>query len=164
MSGKSTYLRQVALCVVLAQAGSLVPAAFASLAPRDRLLARLGAGDSLETSSSSLMVEMQAGRVSSGGRLLLPPLSPQPLLPLLLLPRPPPTPRAPLQPLHAAPRRGLLPHFARTTHLPAWPTHTRRLRTCWRARRRAPWSWWTSWGAPPPPLMAWRWPGQSASA
>ena len=103
MSGKSTYLRQVALCVVTAQVGqrrqaaglergaelarpaiarasgaaalmsqppvgvpgppqvgAFVPAAFASLTPCDRLLARLGTGDSLETCSSSFMVEMQA--------------------------------------------------------------------------------------------------------
>lgn len=59
MAGKSTYLRQVALVVVMAQAGSFVPAAFASLPPRDRLLSRLGTGDSLETCSSSFMVEMQ---------------------------------------------------------------------------------------------------------
>ncbi|PSC68890.1 DNA mismatch repair MSH4 [Micractinium conductrix] len=59
MSGKSTYLRQVALCVVAAQAGAFVPAAFASLPPVDRLLARLGTGDSLETNSSSFAVEMQ---------------------------------------------------------------------------------------------------------
>jgi DNA mismatch repair ATPase MutS len=59
MSGKSTYLRQVALCVVMAQVGSFVPASFASLAPRDRLLARMGSADSLETNSSSFMVEMQ---------------------------------------------------------------------------------------------------------
>ena len=50
---------QVALCVVAAQAGAFVPAAFASLPPVDRLLARLGTGDSLETNSSSFAVEMQ---------------------------------------------------------------------------------------------------------
>ena len=115
MSGKSTYLRQVALCVVAAQVGgrlcfkclrfscqallwpvqlpllcdvltshpsyvwefllglvalcippslllqvgAYVPAAFASLPPRDRLMARMGTGDSLETCSSSFFVEMQ---------------------------------------------------------------------------------------------------------
>ncbi|KAL4430861.1 hypothetical protein ABPG75_006117 [Micractinium tetrahymenae] len=59
MSGKSTYLRQVALCCVTAQVGAFVPAAFASLPPRDRLLSRLGTGDSLETCSSSFLLEMQ---------------------------------------------------------------------------------------------------------
>ena len=44
------------------QVGAFVPAAFASLTPCDRLLARLGTGDSLETCSSSFMVEMQARR------------------------------------------------------------------------------------------------------
>ena len=70
MSGKSTYLRQVALCVVMAQVGAFVPAAFASLAPCDRLLTRLGTGDSLETCSSSFMVEMQVrvlAEVLAGG-------------------------------------------------------------------------------------------------
>lgn len=61
MSGKSTYLRQVALCCVMAQVGSFVPAAFASLPPRDRLLSRLGTGDSLESCSSSFLLEMQVG-------------------------------------------------------------------------------------------------------
>jgi len=49
----------VALCVVAAQVGAYVPAAFASLPPVDRLLSRIGTGDSLETCSSSFMVEMQ---------------------------------------------------------------------------------------------------------
>lgn len=61
MSGKSIYLRQVALCCVMAQVGAFVPATFASLPPRDRLLSRLGTGDSLETCSSSFLLEMQVG-------------------------------------------------------------------------------------------------------
>lgn len=44
-----------------AQVGAFVPAAFASLTPCDRLLSRIGTGDSLETCSSSFMVEMQVG-------------------------------------------------------------------------------------------------------
>jgi hypothetical protein len=59
MSGKSTYLRSVALAVVTAQVGCFVPARFASLAPCDALLARIGTSDSLETNASSFMVEMQ---------------------------------------------------------------------------------------------------------
>jgi DNA mismatch repair ATPase MutS len=66
MSGKSTYLRQVALCVVMAQVGAYVPASFASLAPCDRLLSRLGSGDSLETCSSSFLLEMQVGGCLGG--------------------------------------------------------------------------------------------------
>jgi DNA mismatch repair ATPase MutS len=57
MSGKSTYLRAVALAVVMAQAGCFVPAAFASLPPVDALLCRLGAADDLESGASSFMVE-----------------------------------------------------------------------------------------------------------
>lgn len=53
---------QVALLVVMAQIGSLVPAASMSLQPFTRLLTRLGAGDSIETNSSSFMVEMQVRR------------------------------------------------------------------------------------------------------
>lgn len=44
-----------------AQVGAFVPATFASLTPCDRLLSRIGTGDSLETCSSSFMVEMQVG-------------------------------------------------------------------------------------------------------
>ena len=58
MGGKSTYLRQVALCVVLAQAGSFVPARSARIAPVDRLFARIGAGDDLAGGQSTFMVEM----------------------------------------------------------------------------------------------------------
>ena len=53
---------QVALLVVMAQAGSFVPAAFMALAPFTRLLCRMGTGDSIETNSSSFMVEMQVCR------------------------------------------------------------------------------------------------------
>ena len=59
MAGKSTYLRQVAAAVVMAQVGCHVAAGFASLTPVDRILTRIGTSDSLETNSSSFMVEMQ---------------------------------------------------------------------------------------------------------
>lgn len=59
MSGKSTYLRQVGLCVVMAQVGCWVPASFASLPPVDRIMTRMGTEDSLETNSSTFMIEMQ---------------------------------------------------------------------------------------------------------
>ncbi|KAG1665887.1 hypothetical protein FOA52_005376 [Chlamydomonas sp. UWO 241] len=59
MAGKSTYLKQVALLVVLAQAGSYVPARFMSFSPFSRLFTRMGTSDSIETNSSSFMVEMQ---------------------------------------------------------------------------------------------------------
>ncbi|KAL4525061.1 hypothetical protein Ndes2526A_g07151 [Nannochloris sp. 'desiccata'] len=59
MAGKSTYLRQVAAAVVMAQVGCHVAAKFASITPLDRILTRIGTSDSLETNSSSFMVEMQ---------------------------------------------------------------------------------------------------------
>lgn len=50
---------QVALLVVLAQAGSFVPADFLALCPFNALFTRMGTGDSIETNSSSFMLEMQ---------------------------------------------------------------------------------------------------------
>jgi DNA mismatch repair protein MutS len=58
MGGKSTYLRQVALIVLLAQAGSFVPATRASLGLVDRLFTRVGAADRLGAGQSTFMVEM----------------------------------------------------------------------------------------------------------
>ncbi|HEX5938843.1 MAG TPA: DNA mismatch repair protein MutS, partial [Dehalococcoidia bacterium] len=58
MAGKSTYLRQVALIVVMAQAGSFVPAAQARIGIVDRLHARVGAQDDLAAGQSTFMVEM----------------------------------------------------------------------------------------------------------
>ena len=59
MGGKSTYLRQVALCVLLAQAGSWVPAAAAEIGLVDRLFTRVGASDRLGAGQSTFMVEMR---------------------------------------------------------------------------------------------------------
>jgi DNA mismatch repair protein MutS len=59
MGGKSTYLRQVALLSVLAQAGSFVPARDAKLALVDRIFARVGASDDIARGHSTFMVEMQ---------------------------------------------------------------------------------------------------------
>jgi DNA mismatch repair protein MutS len=58
MGGKSTFLRQNALIAVLAQAGSFVPAAEATLGLVDRLYSRVGASDSLAEGRSTFMVEM----------------------------------------------------------------------------------------------------------
>ncbi len=58
MAGKSTYIRQVALAVVLAQAGSFVPARAARLGLVDRVFTRVGAGDELARNLSTFMVEM----------------------------------------------------------------------------------------------------------
>ncbi len=58
MGGKSTYLRQVATIVLLAQAGSFVPAARVRLSPIDRIFTRVGAADYLSRGESTFMVEM----------------------------------------------------------------------------------------------------------
>jgi DNA mismatch repair protein MutS len=58
MGGKSTYLRQVALTVLLNQAGSFVPAASARLGIFDRIFTRVGASDQLARGESTFMVEM----------------------------------------------------------------------------------------------------------
>jgi len=58
MSGKSTYLRQTALIVLLAQVGSFVPAKSCRLGVCDRIFARIGAKDELALGQSTFMVEM----------------------------------------------------------------------------------------------------------
>jgi DNA mismatch repair protein MutS len=58
MAGKSTILRQIGLCVVLAQMGAFVPAAEASIGVVDRLFTRVGASDNLARGQSTFMVEM----------------------------------------------------------------------------------------------------------
>lgn len=59
MSGKSTYLRQVALTVLMAQSGSFVPAQKARIGLTDRILSRIGTGDKLASGESTFMVEMK---------------------------------------------------------------------------------------------------------
>lgn len=58
MAGKSTYIRQVALITLLAQAGSYVPAEKATIGVADRIFARVGASDELSRGQSTFMVEM----------------------------------------------------------------------------------------------------------
>jgi len=58
MAGKSTFMRQVALIVLMAQAGSFVPAAEARIGIADRIFTRVGAGDNLARGQSTFMLEM----------------------------------------------------------------------------------------------------------
>ena len=58
MGGKSTYMRQTALIILLAHAGSWVPASSAVIGPIDRIFTRIGAGDDLARGRSTFMVEM----------------------------------------------------------------------------------------------------------
>lgn len=58
MSGKSTYMRQIAIITILAHIGAFVPASFASIAMTDRIFTRIGASDNLYQGESTFMVEM----------------------------------------------------------------------------------------------------------
>ncbi len=58
MAGKSTYMRQVALIVLLAHVGSFVPASYANISITDRIFTRIGASDDLFGGQSTFMVEM----------------------------------------------------------------------------------------------------------
>ena len=58
MGGKSTYMRQVALMVIMAQIGSFVPAKYANLPIFDQIFTRIGASDDLISGQSTFMVEM----------------------------------------------------------------------------------------------------------
>ncbi|KAL4241059.1 MutS protein msh4 [Mactra antiquata] len=59
MSGKSTYLRQVALLQIMAQIGSFVPAEYASFRIANQIFSRIGSDDDLETNSSTFTMEMR---------------------------------------------------------------------------------------------------------
>lgn len=59
MAGKSTYMRQVAILVIMAQTGSFIPAKSASISPVDSIFTRVGATDDISTGQSTFMVEMQ---------------------------------------------------------------------------------------------------------
>jgi DNA mismatch repair protein MSH4 len=57
-SGKSTYLRQIALLQVMAQVGSFVPAEYASFRLADQIFSRIGSEEDMESNASSFMVEV----------------------------------------------------------------------------------------------------------
>ncbi len=59
MGGKSTFLRQTALIVILAHIGSFVPASSAHIGRVDRIFSRVGASDDIGQGSSTFMIEMQ---------------------------------------------------------------------------------------------------------
>ncbi|MGI8553451.1 MAG: DNA mismatch repair protein MutS [Dehalococcoidia bacterium] len=58
MAGKSTYLRQIALCTILAQIGSFVPASAARIGVVDRIFTRIGAQDDISAGHSTFLIEM----------------------------------------------------------------------------------------------------------
>lgn len=58
MGGKSTYMRQVALIVILSWIGSYVPASYAKIGPIDKIFTRIGAQDNLSDGQSTFMIEM----------------------------------------------------------------------------------------------------------
>ena len=62
MSGKSTYMRQLAIIIIMAQMGSFVPAKSANLPIIDKIFTRIGASDDLVSGESTFMVEMNEAR------------------------------------------------------------------------------------------------------
>lgn len=62
MSGKSTYMRQIAITIIMAQIGSFVPATSANLPIVDKIFTRIGASDDLVSGESTFMVEMKEAR------------------------------------------------------------------------------------------------------
>ena len=58
MAGKSTYLRQMAIIIILAQMGSFVPASYADIGICDKVFSRIGASDNISKGESTFMLEM----------------------------------------------------------------------------------------------------------
>ena len=66
MSGKSTFMRQVALTVIMAQMGCYVPCEYARLPVTDQIFTRIGAADDLASGQSTFMMEMMESRYAIG--------------------------------------------------------------------------------------------------
>lgn len=66
MSGKSTFMRQVALTVIMAQMGCYVPCEYAKLPVTDQIFTRIGAADDLASGQSTFMMEMMESRYAIG--------------------------------------------------------------------------------------------------
>lgn len=64
MAGKSTYMRQMAITVIMAQIGSFVPASYATLPIFDAIFTRIGASDDLVSGESTFMVEMNEANIA----------------------------------------------------------------------------------------------------
>lgn len=62
-SGKSTFLRQIALLQIMAQIGCFIPAEYGSFRLADRIYSRIGSDDDIETNASTFMVEVFADTV-----------------------------------------------------------------------------------------------------
>ena len=59
MSGKSTYIKQIALLQIMAQVGCFIPASYASLKLVDNIFSRIGCDDDIETNASTFTLEMR---------------------------------------------------------------------------------------------------------
>jgi len=62
-SGKSTYMKQIALMQIMAQIGCFVPAEYASFRVADQVFSRIGSDDDIETNASTFMLEVRSAPI-----------------------------------------------------------------------------------------------------